>query len=153
MGITFSLDLCAFSTNIHNFNRRPITFILRINFFKCDIHVQICFFVLIFQDITEKLVQFLYLVQNIWIGFSSNICCCRFSSFTYVSKCVLAYLAMSMTRLYMNSSSLDITWIRLSNVSAILLVFDGSRGEDDNNVEDEEDERLPYLLFFSWRFF
>ena len=53
----------------------------------------------------------------------------------------------------MNSSSLDITWIRLSNVSAILLVFDGSRGEDDNNVEDEEDERLPYLLFFSWRFF
>ena len=36
---------------------------------------------------------------------------------------------------------------------SILLVFDGSGDEDDNSAEDEEDERLPYLFFFSLRFY
>ena len=36
---------------------------------------------------------------------------------------------------------------------SILLVFDGSRDEDDNSAEDQEDERLPYLFFFSLRFY
>ena len=36
---------------------------------------------------------------------------------------------------------------------SIFLVFDGSGDEDDNSAEDEEDERLPYLFFFSLRFY
>ena len=36
---------------------------------------------------------------------------------------------------------------------SIHLAFDGSGDEDDNSAEDEEDERLPYLFFFSLRFY
>ena len=75
-------------------------------------------------------------------GFSVNICCLK------VSKCGLAYSAMSVRRLYLNLSSSVTTWNRLPNDSSLLLVCKDSKEEDGNDEQDEEDERLRCLRFF-----
>ena len=65
-----------------------------------------------------------------------------------ISKCVLAQSAMTVGRLYLNLFSSNITWIWLPRISFILLISEGSKKEDGNYEEDEEDERLQCLQFF-----
>ena len=66
MDICFSLDLCASSTNINKVGRRPITQAF-FNWIFSNVKFMLkSFFPLIFQDITDNIVQFLYLLQIIW---------------------------------------------------------------------------------------
>ena len=55
---------------------------------------------------------------------------------------------MSVERLYMNLSSVDITWNRLPNDPSLLLVSEDSEEEDGHDEQDEEGERLRCLRFF-----
>ena len=56
------------------------------NFLKYDIHVQIFLFALIFQDITNKVIQFHTWSRLCGTGFCVNICCFRYASFRSVSQ-------------------------------------------------------------------
>lgn len=66
MDIYFSLDLCASSTNINNFDRRPITQAFLNWIFSNVKFMSKSIFLFIVQNIMDNIVQFLYLLQIIW---------------------------------------------------------------------------------------